>query len=97
MNKEVRKLMAKHGLPESTMTICGLEIERIAEEYAQNQVKLSSIPVSNSADFREAANPMLKYLNENYHPHVTAVITTTSIELLDSLKAEPEIFDYVVD
>ena len=98
MNKEVRKLMEKHNVPQSIMTLYGLEIERIAEDYAQQQVKLLSIPVvSNSADFREAANPMLKYLNENHHPHVTAIITTTSIELLEGIKAEPKIFDYVVD
>ena len=47
--------------------------------------------------FRESANPLLKYLNENHHPHVTAIITTTSIELLDRLQAEPGIYDYVID
>ena len=44
MNKEVRKLMEKHNVPQSTITLYGLEIERIDEEYAQQQVKLLSIP-----------------------------------------------------
>ena len=45
--------------------------------------------------FREAANPMLKYLNDNHHPHVTAVITQTDIQLVEGLKGEYKIFDYV--
>jgi hypothetical protein len=35
MNAKIRKLMEKHKLPKSTQTIYGLEIERIAEEYAK--------------------------------------------------------------
>ena len=51
MNKEVRKLMKNHNLPKSTMTIYGLEIERIAEDYAKHQVKSLSIPVVSDSTF----------------------------------------------
>ena len=35
--------MEKHNLPESIMTLYGLEIERIAEDYAQQQVKSNDL------------------------------------------------------
>ena len=36
MNKKIRKLMEKHNLPESIMTLYGLEIERITIEYSKH-------------------------------------------------------------
>jgi hypothetical protein len=46
---------------------------------------------------RKAAEPLIKYLNENYHPHVTAIVTPTSVELLEGIMCEPKIFDFVKD
>ena len=46
-------------------------------------------------DLKQAAEPLLKYLNENYHPHVTVIVTPTSIHLMEGLIAIPKIFDYV--
>ena len=37
--------------------------------------------------FKEAALPMIKYLCENYHPHVSVIITPNTAELLEGLKA----------
>lgn len=51
----------------------------------------------NNDDFKTAAMPLIQYLCENHHPHVTAIITPTSCELLEGLKSYPKIFDYVVD
>ena len=62
------------------------------------QVEKLTIPVVNSsADFRENANPLLKYLAENHHPHTTAIITSTSIELVEGIKTEHKIYDYIQD
>ena len=47
------------------------------------------------SEFKQAAGPLMKLLNDNYHPHVTAIITTTSIELLEGLCADPKIYDFV--
>jgi hypothetical protein len=33
--------------------------------------------------FEELARPLIKHLCENYHPHVTIIITPTSAELLE--------------
>lgn len=52
MNKFIRALMTKHKLPASIMTLYGLEIERIAEDYAQEQVKLVS------SSFEEEVNKL---------------------------------------
>ena len=30
-------------------------------------------------ELEEAAKPLIKYLCENYHPHVTAIVTPTSV------------------
>jgi hypothetical protein len=46
---------------------------------------------------RKAAEPLLKYLNDNYHPHVTAIVTPTSVELFEGIMCEPEIYDFVKD
>ena len=33
----------------------------------------------------EAAKPLIKYLAENYHPHVTAIVNCSEVELLEGL------------
>ncbi len=46
---------------------------------------------------REAAEPLLKLLNESYHPHVTVIITATSIELVEGVVSIPNITEYLKD
>ena len=46
---------------------------------------------------KEAAKPLIKYLCENYNPHVTAIVTGTSIELVEGLISIPKIYDYLID
>lgn len=48
-------------------------------------------------ELRKAAEPLLKLINENYNPHVTVIITPTSVELLDGKISIPKIFDFVKD
>jgi len=33
-------------------------------------------------EFEQAVKPLLEYLNNNWHPHVTVVVTPTGAELL---------------
>lgn len=47
--------------------------------------------------FKQAAIPMIKWLNENVHSHHTAIITSTSAELLESAGSTGQILDYVKD
>jgi hypothetical protein len=48
-------------------------------------------------ELKEAAAPLIKWLNDNYHPHVTAIVTPTSVELLEGVLNIPKIFDFVKD
>lgn len=48
-------------------------------------------------ELKEASTPLLKYLNENFHPHVTVIVTSTSIELMEGVCSIPEIYDFVKD
>lgn len=47
--------------------------------------------------FTDVARPLIKWLCENEHPLVTAIVTPTSCELLEGKCANPKIFDYVRD
>ena len=48
-------------------------------------------------DFKTASMPLIKYLNENHNPHVTAIITATSCDLSEGIQAHHKIFDFVAD
>ena len=48
-------------------------------------------------ELREAAEPLIKYLNENCNPHTTVIVTPTSVELLGGIMTIPKIFDFVKD
>ena len=45
----------------------------------------------------KAAEPLLKYLCENHHPHVAAIVTPTNIELFEGILCTPDVYDYVKD
>jgi hypothetical protein len=49
------------------------------------------------ADLREAALPLIKYLAENHHPHVTAIVENNSVELVEGLMRIPNINDFIQD
>ena len=46
--------------------------------------------------FEKVARPLIKWLNDNRHPHVTAIITSTSAEIMERIAAFP-ITDYIKD
>lgn len=46
--------------------------------------------------FEEAARPLIKHLAENYHPHMTTIVTCGSAELMEgSMSVRTE--DYIKD
>ena len=49
------------------------------------------------AEFEALTRPLLKFLNDNCHPHVSVVVTTTTAELLEGVCSIGEVFDYVRD
>lgn len=38
-----------------------------------------------SEQLRVAAAPLIEFLNEHYHPHAQAIVTTNSVEILEGL------------
>ena len=100
MNKETVNL--KLGVIISNETLSGNEKQKqITELFENAQMENVKIRVHgeelNEGNFEELARPMIKYLCENYHPHVTVIITPTSAELLEGLKTIGRIEDYIRD
>ena len=46
---------------------------------------------------QKAAEPLLKYLNDNHHPHMSVIVTPTSVELLEGKMTIPKIYDFIKD
>ena len=45
-------------------------------------------------NFEEAARPLVKYLKEQHHPHVTAVVTAVNAELVEGLMMVSYPYEY---
>ena len=45
----------------------------------------------------ECAKPLIKYLCKNFHPHVTAIVTQTSVEVLEGKESVSDITEFIVD
>ena len=61
-------------------------IKVIQEEHEENiRIKVHG-EQGDENSFLEAAKPLMKYLCENYHPHVTVIIDGTRAQLVEGLK-----------
>jgi hypothetical protein len=47
--------------------------------------------------FEEAARPLMKYMCDHHHPHVSVIVTPVSAELLEGMRSTGKIMDYVRD
>lgn len=70
------------------------EIEK--EHLEKTQIRVHGEALDKNK-FEELTKPILKYLCENYHPHVTVIITPTSAELLEGLKTIGYVDEFVRD
>lgn len=52
---------------------------------------------TNRAEFEIISRTMMRFLNENCHPHVSVIITPTDAELLEGVCATGRILDHVKD
>lgn len=59
-------------------------------EYEANMTKEKML------EFEETAKPMVKWLNENMHPHVQVIITPTGATLLETKTFIP-VEEYIKD
>jgi hypothetical protein len=67
------------------------EIFNLMEFYAEH------VNTPTPHDFKSASMPLIKWLNENHHPHVSVIVTPTSAELCEGLQYTGPIFDFVKD
>jgi len=49
------------------------------------------------SSLKQAAMPLIKWLNDNCHPHVSVIVTPTSAEMLEGICLIRDVFDYVKD
>ena len=47
-------------------------------------------------EFKEACKPLVKWLNDNCHPHVTAIVEPNQAEILEG-KSVVKIEEYIKD
>ena len=50
-----------------------------------------NIKEQKAKEFKDLAIPLIKYLRDNYHPHVTIIITNSNAELLEGQISTGEI------
>ena len=48
-------------------------------------VKLKKEPSDLFTEFQQLSRPLMAFLAENYHPHVTVILTNSNAELLEGL------------
>ncbi len=76
------------------------ETEAIYDDIAiRNMLSSLALEIESmerNAEFEEVARVMVKHLNK-YHPHHTAIATSTTCELVEGKKSIGVIMDYVAD
>lgn len=80
--EEINKTLNFNLTEENMNNLIGV----IQKEHEENiRIKVHGEQGNENA-FLEAAKPMMKYLCENHHPHVTVIIDGTRAELMEGLK-----------
>ena len=52
---------------------------------------------ANMDKMTDSAKPLIKYLSENHHPHVKAIVTSIGVEIVEGLMSDQKVFDYLRD
>lgn len=71
-----------------------IEYEDIILDIDQNSEVI--VRDSRRAEFEALCRPLIKFINDNYHPHVKAIIDCGGCELVEGLMGIP-IDDYIRD
>ena len=89
-------------LPEENLEIHLADLQKMSsrefeKEYLINPITVMSDRKQKNEELREAVKPLIKYLCENYHPHVTAIVTPTGVEVLEGTQSVQDIDEFIVD
>lgn len=87
--KHIEKFLQKK-ISSEKLAIQGFDFNKLVELIKQYED-------DKSKDFESVVRPVIKYLCENYHPHVTIIVTPTNAELLEGQQATGNVTDYLVD
>lgn len=74
---------------------CGEQCDE-CRTYEQGDEQMT-ISETQRAEFEALSRPLIKWLNENCHPHVSVSITPTGAELHEGVFSTGQIMDYVKD
>jgi hypothetical protein len=72
------------------------QVKNIQDESEQKKTPESDLLETKQNAFLESAKPLMKYLCEYHHPHVSVIIDGTSAELSEGLMTI-KCDDYIVD
>lgn len=75
---------------------CPLEVSEAEEQELAFEQWIKD-KVERQPDFEQATRPLIKWLNENHHPHMTIIVHSNGAELLEGQKTTGEITDYIRD
>lgn len=64
----------------------GIEIGTYNEEVRDRSITMKPTKLE---EFKKVCEPVIAWLNDNYHPHVTVIITPESAELTEGMAAFP--------
>ena len=70
-----------HKFHDLALVIPGLGAKLVQEKINGYEKRLKEL--RKRSTFEEAAKPLIKYLNENHHPHTTVIVTPINAELLE--------------
>ena len=91
---ELQKIHHQFGTSEKA----NYEIQKLFDNQHLERTKIRVHGESlDENKLEQLIKPVLKHLCENYHPHVSLIITSTRFELFESLKSSGHIDDYVRD
>jgi len=49
------------------------------------------------AEFKELCLPLIKFLNDRFHPHTTIIVTPTGAQLMQGLVSTGDVHDFIKD
>lgn len=55
------------------------------EEQKNGSCKYSRTNLEKRSDFEEAVKPLIKFLNDNYHPHTTVIVDCGKAQLVEGI------------
>ena len=103
---EVEKLPANAKLTEAVSlldkakTLVSDHVDNAQPESGGSEARLT-IEINNNrpthGQLKAVAAPLIRFLNDHFHGHATAIVTPTSVEIMEGVMILNEIHDFIHD